>query len=107
MLTIVLPAMRSGMGTRGVLGFFAGMNAVAFMLVFLLVEETRWVSLETLDRVFEHPKREFAHYQLTKQVPYLARKYLLFDWTVEKPDDYDQYLATREEAQHQKRPAQS
>ena len=94
------------MGTRGVLGFFAGMNAVAFILVFFLVEETRWVNLETLDTVFEHPKREFAHYQLTKQVPYLVKKYLLFQKNVEKPDDYDQYLAAREEIKRQKQPAQ-
>lgn len=44
----------------GTLGFFAGLNIVAFVLIFLFVEETEQLTLEELDKVFDNPKRQFV-----------------------------------------------
>lgn len=92
-LTIVLPAMRSGMETRGLLGFFAGMNVVAFVLVYILVEETRWVTLEDLDAIYSHPKAKFVRYQLTMHLPWVIRRYMLFQrGDNNKLVSYDEYI---------------
>lgn len=48
---------------------------MAFVLVFLLVEETKGFSLEDLSMVFAVPKHKFVAFQL-RYVGYLYRKYL-------------------------------
>ena len=91
-LTIVIPAMKSGLTTQGLFGFFAGMNVIALVLVYLLVEETRWVSLEELNAVYERPKREFVRYQLRVHFRWVIRRFIL--WKDEpKPATYDEHIA--------------
>jgi hypothetical protein len=51
----------------GTLGFFAGLNIVAFVLIFFFVEETKQLTLEELDQVFDNPKSQFATYQVTEE----------------------------------------
>jgi hypothetical protein len=96
-LTIALPAMRTDFTTPGTLGFFSAMNVVAFALVFLIVEETKRLSLEELDLVYNRPKQDFVRYQLREMVPYVTRRYVLFQRGAEKPPPYDQYIAMQEE----------
>lgn len=57
----------------GGLALFAALNLVAFVLVFLLVEETKGFSLEDLSMVFAVPKHRFVTFQLG-YVRYLCRK---------------------------------
>lgn len=85
--------MRTGLSTRGLFGFFAGMNVIAFVLVYFLVEETRWVSLEDLEVIYGHPKADFVRYQLTEHLPWFIRKYVFFRRSAEKPPTYDEYIA--------------
>ena len=104
-LTIVLPAMRSGITVRGLLGFFAGMNVIAFVLVYLLVEETRRVSLEDLDAIYGRPKSEFIRYQLRKHLPWVMRRIFLFQRHAPKPERYDEYIARTQPSNNGRQPA--
>jgi hypothetical protein len=50
-------------GTPGALGIFSALNLLAFALVFFLVEETRRLDLEELDKIFGQPKLRHIKYQ--------------------------------------------
>jgi hypothetical protein len=45
--------------------------------VFLLVEETRELSLESLDYVFKFRKTQFMRYQLVDYIPWVIRRYIV------------------------------
>lgn len=61
------------------LGIFSGLNLAAFILVFLLVEETKQRSLEELDYIFEVPKSKFIRFQLLEYLPWWISCYVLGD----------------------------
>jgi hypothetical protein len=61
----------------GSLALFSGLNLIAFVLVFLLVEETKRRSLEDLDLVFAVQKRVFVRHQVYKYLPWFFGHYLL------------------------------
>jgi hypothetical protein len=58
------------------LGLFSVLTLVAFVLVFLFVEETKQVSLEDLDFVYGVRKKDFMHFQVYENLPWAIRKYL-------------------------------
>ncbi|CZR38379.1 uncharacterized protein FPRO_06430 [Fusarium proliferatum ET1] len=91
LLTIILPRINAVFEMAGTLGFFAGLNIVAFVLIFFFVEETKQLTLEELDTVFNNPKSRFAHYQLTKRLPFLSKRYLLWKKDAERPLAYDEW----------------
>lgn len=76
-LSITLPRMLQLMHAYGVFFFYAGLNAVAFVLIFLFVPETKQLTLEELDQVFAVPHKTFIHYQTTKAAPYFVQRYIL------------------------------
>lgn len=58
-LTLVFPRLTDVLGNTGALGLFAGLNVVAFVMIFLLVPETKQRTLEELDSICkEYPKTE-------------------------------------------------
>lgn len=61
--------------TKGTLGFFASLNLVAFVLVFLFLPETRLISLEDLDKVFSRPTKIHVRHQVNK-VPWAIKTVL-------------------------------
>lgn len=67
-LTILLPSIDRKLKPAGTLGLFAGLNIVAFVLIFFLVQETKALSLEDLDHLFNIPMRDFAKERLEKLV---------------------------------------
>ena len=75
-------------GGGGALGLFAGLNVVAFVLVYLLVEETKQRDLEDLEQIYAVPKREFARFQATVHLPWFLRRVFLCS-PDPKPDLYD------------------
>ncbi|KAI5918159.1 hypothetical protein F4810DRAFT_693549 [Camillea tinctor] len=77
LLSMFFPSILQKLRSAGSLGLFAGLNLVAFILVFLLVEETKRRSLEDLDLIFAVPKREFISYQVRQYLPWLFRRYVL------------------------------
>ncbi|RFN46482.1 hypothetical protein FIE12Z_9270 [Fusarium flagelliforme] len=91
LLTILLPRINVVFKMAGTLGFFAGLNIVAFVLIFFFVEETKQLTLEELDQVFDNPKSQFATYQVTKRLPFISKKYLLWRKDAERPQAYDEW----------------
>ena len=75
-------------GGAGSLGLFAGLNVVALVMVFLLVEETKQRDLEDLDQIYRVSKRKFARYQATVHLPWLLKRAFCLG-AGDKPDFYE------------------
>lgn len=80
-LSITFPKLISTFHPVGAFGFYAGLNMLAFVMIFLFVPETKQRTLEELDYIFAIPTRTFMHYQITKTLPYWFRRGILFDKT--------------------------
>ncbi|KAB8290873.1 hypothetical protein EYC80_008510 [Monilinia laxa] len=76
-LSLTLPRMLAAMKPQGVFGFYAGLNLLAFALIFFFLPETKQRTLEELDYVFAVPTRTHAKFQIKQQFPWWARKWLL------------------------------
>lgn len=77
-LSITFPALLKAFGIVGAFGFYAGLNVVAFCMIFLFVPETKQRTLEELDYVFAVPTRTHMKYQLTQALPYWFKRYVFF-----------------------------
>jgi len=77
-LSITFPLMLSAMTITGAFGFYAGLNVIAFCMIFLFVPETKQRTLEELDYVFAVPTRKHVSYQLTVALPWWFRRYVFF-----------------------------
>ncbi|EPS34365.1 hypothetical protein PDE_09329 [Penicillium oxalicum 114-2] len=75
-LSLTAPYMLRAFKPQGAFGFYAGLNLIAFCLIFLFMPETKMLSLEELDNVFGVPTRTHAKYQLTKVLPWWIRRYI-------------------------------
>ncbi|KPM41126.1 hypothetical protein AK830_g5433 [Neonectria ditissima] len=91
LLTILLPTINTSFKTPGTLGFFSGLNIIAFILVYFLVEETKQLTLEELDLVYDNPKSMFAGYQLKYNMPYYFKRCFHRKDNVEEPQTYESY----------------
>ncbi|KAI0015312.1 hypothetical protein F4780DRAFT_90202 [Xylariomycetidae sp. FL0641] len=88
LFSILFPSLNAALrGPGGLLGLFSGLNLVALILVFLLVEETKRRSLEDLDSVFNVRKSKFTRYQVMEYLPWFLKHYLLGS-NEEKPSLY-------------------
>ncbi len=58
---------------------YSGLNAVAFVMIFFFVPETKQRTLEELDYVFAVPTSTFARYQTTKALPYWIKRWVFFN----------------------------
>ena len=93
LLTLFVPALTVAIGHSGLLGIFAGLNVVAFVLVFFFVRETAgaalggtpgsmtFMSLEELNYIFGVSTMKHVMYQLTTAVPWAWRYYVKRDKT--------------------------
>ncbi|KAF5335655.1 hypothetical protein D9611_009677 [Ephemerocybe angulata] len=77
-LSLTFPRLLSAFGPVGAFGFYAGLNVVAFVLIFFLLPETKQRTLEELDYVFAVPMRKHAKYQVTEFLPYWIRRWVFF-----------------------------
>lgn len=77
LLSVFFPRINSGLGDGGSLYLFAGLNVLALIMVFLLLEETKRRSLEDLDLVFAVSKRQFVKHQVVEYLPWFFRRYVL------------------------------
>lgn len=75
-LGITFPYILKFMKPQGAIGFYAGLNLVAFVLIFLFVPETKQRSLEELDYVFAVTTRRHASYQLGTVAPWWIKRYI-------------------------------
>ncbi|EJD03081.1 uncharacterized protein FOMMEDRAFT_84814 [Fomitiporia mediterranea MF3/22] len=76
-LSITFPRMLTALTPTGAFGFYAGLNVLAFIMIFLWVPETKQRTLEELDYVFAVPTHKHAAYQLGTWLPWFFKRYIL------------------------------
>lgn len=76
-LTISLPRMLAAFTPQGVFGFYAGLNVMAFFMIFFFLPETKQRTLEELDYVFGVTTRHHASFQMRRQFPWWFRRYVM------------------------------
>ncbi|KAM6509463.1 hypothetical protein FALCPG4_017118 [Fusarium falciforme] len=76
-LGLTFPRMLLAFTPAGSFGFYAGLNVVALVAIFLFMPETSKRSLEELDYIFAVPTTVHAKYQLTKALPWWVKRYVL------------------------------
>ncbi|KAK4201686.1 hypothetical protein QBC40DRAFT_347615 [Triangularia verruculosa] len=96
-LGMTFPFLLESTGTVGAFGCYAGFNAVAMIMIFFWVPETKQKTLEELDYVFAVPTRKFASYQLKHALPWWFKR-----WVLWKRDAVLEPLYTMDEGQVQK-----
>ncbi|PSK41801.1 hypothetical protein B9Z65_9187 [Elsinoe australis] len=89
-LSISFPAILTAFGEVGAFGFYAGLNVIAFFMIFLFVPETKQRTLEELDYIFGVPGSQFIKYQTTKAVPWWFKRWVLFQKNAELEPLYKQ-----------------
>jgi len=77
-LSLTFPRMLSAMGATGAFGFYAGLNIVALIFIFLVCPETSKLSLEELDSVFSISTLTHARYQCTEVLPWWIKRWILY-----------------------------
>nr|POF12771.1 putative polyol transporter 3 [Quercus suber] len=109
-LALVVPVLTAKIGHPGLLGIFAGLNVVAFFLVFFFVRETAGaaigssvssclsVSLEELNYLFGVSTRQHIKYQVGIVVPWAWRYYVRRDKDIpDQPDKLYTWYSTKEQ----------
>ncbi|KJX99173.1 MFS sugar transporter like protein [Zymoseptoria brevis] len=88
LLTLFVPVITDKLGHAGLLGIFAGLNVVAFVLIFFFVRETAgamlghtpgsmtFVSLEELNYLFGVSTSKHAIYQVKTVIPWIWSRYV-------------------------------
>ena len=77
-LSLTFPRMVLAMTIQGAFGFYAALNIVAFIMIFLWLPETKQRTLEELDYVFAVPTRTHMRFQLTQVLPWWFKRWVLF-----------------------------
>lgn len=62
---------------QGTFGFYAGLNFIAFWMIFFWLPETKQRTLEELDYIFAVPTRTHMKYQSSQAAPYWFKKNVL------------------------------
>ncbi|KAE9377250.1 sugar transporter-like protein [Stipitochalara longipes BDJ] len=83
-LSLTFPRMKTVMTPTGAFGFYAGLNLIAWFMIFCFVRETKQLTLEEIDQVFSVPTKSFLHYELTVWLPYFIKRHILRQ-KIEKP----------------------
>ncbi|EIT72927.1 hypothetical protein BDV35DRAFT_404842 [Aspergillus flavus] len=92
-LSLTFPYILREFKPQGAFGFYAGLNIVALVLIFLFLPETKQRSLEELDRVFSVSTRAHAKYQLTEALPWWFKRHVLRQKNAVCRDLYDEDFA--------------
>lgn len=76
-LSLTFPRMLRAFKPQGAFGFYAAMNLVALLMIFLWMPETKQRTLEELDYVFGVPTRTHMGYQVSQVLPYWIKTTIL------------------------------
>ncbi|ETS82106.1 hypothetical protein PFICI_07108 [Pestalotiopsis fici W106-1] len=106
-LGMTFPFLLERAGTAGAFGCYAAFNAVAFVMIFFLVPETKQRTLEELDYIFAVPMRKFASYQVTKALPWWFKRWVFFQRNAKLEPLYHHDNEETEELAPQRSPADS
>ncbi|KAK9489647.1 hypothetical protein V1508DRAFT_444270 [Lipomyces doorenjongii] len=87
-VSITFPRQLKAFGTPGAFSFYAGMNMIALVMIFLWVPETKQRTLEELDYIFGVSTRRHMNYQLFQVFPWWFRRYVLRRGSVPCPELY-------------------
>ena len=77
-LSLTFPSLLAKITPTGAFGFYAGLNMIAFVVIFFLVPETKKKTLEELDFVFGVPTRKHVAYQTNTWLPWFFRRWFLW-----------------------------
>ena len=75
-LSITFPRMAQVMTRPGAFGFYAGLNLIAWGMIFCFVRETKQLTLEELDQVYSVPTRQFIGYESKVWLPWFIKRYI-------------------------------
>lgn len=78
-LSLTFPRLLGALGPTGAFGFYAGLNMVAFVMIFFLMPETKQRTLEELDYVFAVPTTRHITYQARTYLPYFIKRWIFFN----------------------------
>ncbi|KAF9701735.1 hypothetical protein EKO04_000313 [Ascochyta lentis] len=78
-LSITFPLMLYALTPVGAICFYAGLNMIAFCMIFLWLPETKQRTLEELDYIFGVPTRKFIAYNFRVALPWWWKRWVLFD----------------------------
>ncbi|KAI5269337.1 hypothetical protein E4T47_07141 [Aureobasidium subglaciale] len=84
-LSLTYPAMERAMTSTGAFGFYAGLNLIAWFMIFAFVRETKQLTLEEIDQVFSVPTKTFLNYEMTTWLPYFLKRHVMFQKSTPKP----------------------
>ncbi|KAI1775391.1 hypothetical protein F4818DRAFT_441488 [Hypoxylon cercidicola] len=100
-LSLTFPALLARVGATGAFGLYAGLNIVAFLVIFLIVRETKQRTLEELDYIFGVPTSKHMAYQIKTWLPWWVKRYIFFrrDATLEPLYQLEGYSARHDEEQ--------
>jgi len=76
-LSLTFPRMTTVMTPTGAFGFYAGLNLIAWFMIFCFVRETKQLTLEELDQVFSVPTSTYLKYETTVWLPYFIKRHFL------------------------------
>ncbi|KAF2642338.1 hypothetical protein P280DRAFT_540157 [Massarina eburnea CBS 473.64] len=77
-LVLTFPSLLAKITPTGAFAFYAGLNVLAFVMIFFLVPETMQRTLEELDFIFSVPTRRHMAYQIRCWLPWWIKRYVLF-----------------------------
>jgi len=83
-LSLTFPRMSKVMTPTGAFGFYAGLNLIAWFMIFCFVRETKELTLEEIDQVFSVPTKQFIGHELKVWLPWFI-KAKIFRQHLEKP----------------------
>ncbi|KAL2062755.1 hypothetical protein VTL71DRAFT_5827 [Oculimacula yallundae] len=72
-LSLTFPRMQEVMTPTGAFGFYAGLNLIAWFMIFAFLRETKQLTLEEIDQVFSVPTKTFLGYEMKVQLPYFLK----------------------------------
>ncbi|TFK75341.1 hypothetical protein BDN72DRAFT_810901 [Pluteus cervinus] len=88
-LSLTFPRLLSAFGPTGAFGFYAGLNIVAFVMIFFLMPETKERTLEELDYVFALPTSKHIAYQFHTYIPYFIKRWVFLNKDATLPPLYN------------------
>ena len=96
-LTITFPRILAAFTAQGAFGFYAGLNVVALIMIFLWMPETKQLTLEELDYVFAVSTRRHMNYQLFEVLPWWTNRYILRKKGAPCPELYTNEVHTHDQ----------
>ncbi|KAL3953009.1 hypothetical protein ACCO45_012952 [Purpureocillium lilacinum] len=77
-LGLTFPSLLANLGATGAFSLYAGLNMLAFFVIFFIIPETMKRTLEELDYIFGVPTRRHISYQVGTWLPWFIKRYVFF-----------------------------